>query len=81
MRITSDFDQHGITFELDETTVTLPIPVDDFPLLDGKRILDIRPDRSKDVSVEIARKREHFDPQIGARKIYTKGKGTDLFKA
>lgn len=66
---------HQITFELDETTFTKPVPVDAFERYKGKHVIPFRPDRSNDISVQYQRLREHFDPTIGARSIYERTPG------
>lgn len=70
------FDQHSITYDLDETQIRKPIPVDDFEYLHGRPILPFRPDRSKDVTTQYNRLRETLDPLIGARSIYDRARGT-----
>lgn len=70
------FDQHTITFDLDETQIQKPAPVDDFERLNSRPIFPFRPDRSKDVTTEYNRLRETLDPLIGARSIYDRARGT-----
>lgn len=70
------FDQHTITFDLDETQIQKPTPVDDFERLNSRPIFPFRPDRSKDVTTQYNRRREMLDPLIGARSIYDRTKGT-----
>ncbi|MDV5387611.1 hypothetical protein [Pseudomonas juntendi] len=70
------FDQHSITFDVDETKILKPAPVDDFERLNGRPIFPFRPDRSKDVTTQYNRLRETLDPLIGARSIYDRAKGT-----
>lgn len=70
------FDQHTITYDLDETQIQKPVPVDDFARLNSRPIFPFRPDRSKDVTTQYNRLRETLDPLIGARSIYNRTKGT-----
>ncbi|MFK3941926.1 hypothetical protein ACI2KC_09595 [Pseudomonas monteilii] len=70
------FDQHSITYELDETQIQKPAPVDDFERLNARPIFPFRPDRSKDVTTQYNRLRETLDPLIGARSIYDRARGT-----
>lgn len=70
------FDQHTITFDLDETQIQKPAPVDDFARLNSRPIFPFRPDRSKDVTTQYNRLRETLDPLIGARSIYDRARGT-----
>ncbi|KGK24506.1 hypothetical protein [Pseudomonas plecoglossicida] len=70
------FDQHTITFDLDETQILKPAPVDDFERLNARPIFPFRPDRSKDVTTQYNRLRETLDPLIGARSIYDRARGT-----
>ena len=70
------FDQHTITFDLDETQIQKPTPVDDFERLNSRPIFPFRPDRSKDVTTQYNRRRETLDPLIGARSIYDRARGT-----
>lgn len=70
------FDQHSITFDVDETQILKPAPVDDFERLSGRPIFPFRPDRSKDVTTQYNRLRETLDPLIGARSIYDRARGT-----
>lgn len=70
------FDQHSITYELDETQIQKPVPVDDFARLNRRPIFPFRPDRSTDVTTQYNRLRETLDPLIGARSIYDRTKGT-----
>lgn len=69
------FDQHSITYEVDETQIQKPIPVDDFERLNSRPIFPFRPDRSKDVTTQYNRLRETLDPLIGARSIFDRAKG------
>lgn len=70
------FDQHSITFDLDETQIQKPAPVDDFERLNSRPVFPFRPDRSKDVTTEYNRLRETLDPLIGARSIHDRARGT-----
>ncbi|AUZ58720.1 Phage protein [Pseudomonas sp. XWY-1] len=70
------FDQHSITFDLDETQIQKPAPVDDFERLNSRPVFPFRPDRSKDVTTQYNRLRETLDPLIGARSIYDRARGT-----
>lgn len=70
------FDQHSITFDLDETQIQKPAPVDDFERLNSRPIFPFRPDRSKDVTTQYNRLRETLDPLIGARSIHDRARGT-----
>lgn len=70
------FDQHSISYDLDETQIQKPAPVDDFARLNSRPIFPFRPDRSKDVTTQYNRLRETLDPLIGARSIYDRARGT-----
>lgn len=70
------FDQHTITFDLDEAQIQKPAPVDNFERLNSRPIFPFRPDRSKDVTTQYNRLRETLDPLIGARSIYDRARGT-----
>ncbi|NMZ02587.1 hypothetical protein HBO04_20915 [Pseudomonas proteolytica] len=70
------FDQHSISYDLDETQIQKPAPVDDFARLNSRPIFPFRPDRSKDFTTQYNRRREMLDPLIGARSIYDRTKGT-----
>lgn len=74
--ILRSFDQHSITYELDETKIQKPAPVDDFEYLNSRPVFPFRPDRSKDVTTQYNRRREILDPLIGARSIYDRARGT-----
>ncbi|HGY9638051.1 TPA: hypothetical protein ACOJPK_003535 [Pseudomonas putida] len=69
------FDQHSITYDLDETQILKPAPVDDFERISGRPIFPFHPDRSKDVTTQYTRLRETLDPLIGARSVYSRTKG------
>lgn len=70
------FDQHTITYDLDETKIQKPVPVDDLERLNARPIFPFRPDRSKDITTQYNRRREILDPLIGARSIYDRTRGT-----
>ncbi|MGR6496967.1 hypothetical protein IYR97_08170 [Pseudomonas fulva] len=70
------FDQHSITYDIDETHIRKPVPVDDFERLNSRPIFPFRPDRSKDITTQYSRRREILDPLIGARSIYDRTRGT-----
>lgn len=65
----------GASFDFDEVGLLCPAPVDDFTIFNRKRVLDIRPDRSKDCTVQYKRLRETLDPAIGRRYIYDRLQG------
>lgn len=69
------FDQHSITYDLDETQIQKPAPVNDFERLNSRPVFPFRPDRSKDITTQYNRRREILDPLIGARSIYDRAKG------
>ena len=70
------FDQHTITYDLDETQIQKPRPADDFEYLNARLIFPFKPDRSKDITTQYNRRRETLDPLIGARSIYDRARGT-----
>lgn len=70
------FDQHSITYDIDETQIQKPAPVDDFERLNARPIFPFRADRSKDVTTQYNRRREILDPLIGARSIHDRARGT-----
>lgn len=72
---TDSLASHGITFDLDETMLSKPTPIDNFERYQGKHVIPFRPDRSTDITVQYQRLREHFDPTIGARSIYERTPG------
>lgn len=72
----NDIATYSVTFELDETVMTKPSPVDNFSRHNGRRILHIKPNRARDITTEYKKLREHFDPQIGARKITERSTGS-----
>ena len=65
----------GASFDFDEVELLRPAPGDDFTIFNRKRVLDIRPDRSKDCTVQYKRLRETLDPAIGRRYIYDRVQG------
>ncbi|MCK2116536.1 hypothetical protein MYW52_13590 [Pseudomonas juntendi] len=67
------------TFDFDEVEYSKPIACDDFALFNGRRVLDIRPDRSQDVSMRYLKLRETFDPNIGKRYSYDRQQGAVKF--
>ncbi|MDQ7965919.1 hypothetical protein RDI61_17985 [Pseudomonas plecoglossicida] len=67
------------TFDFDEVEYSKPIACDDFALFNGRRVLDIRPDRSQDVSIRYLKLRETFDPNIGQRYSYDRQQGAVKF--
>jgi hypothetical protein len=71
-----NFDQQSITFDVDETQIQKPTPVDDFERLNSRPVFPFRPDRSKDVTTQYNRLRETLDPLIGARSIYDRARGS-----
>lgn len=66
----------GASFDFDEVELLRPEPVDDFTVFNRKRVLDIRPDRSKDCTIQYKRLRESLDPAIGRRYIYDRVQGS-----
>jgi len=69
------FDQHSITFDLDEAQIQKPTPVDDFEYLDSRPIFPFNPDWSNDITTKYSRLRETHDPLIGVRSRYDRIKG------
>lgn len=67
------------TFDFDEVEYSKPIACDHFALFNGRRVLDIRPDRSQDVSIRYLKLRETFDPNIGQRYSYDRQQGAVKF--
>ena len=65
----------GASFDFDEVELLRPAPGDDFAIFNRKRVLDIRPDRSKDCTIQYKRLRETLDPAIGRRYIYDRVQG------
>ncbi len=65
----------GASFDFDEVELLRPLPADDFTAFNSRRVLDIRPDRSKDCTVQYKRLRETLDPAIGRRYIYDRAQG------
>lgn len=67
------------TFDFDEVEYSKPIACDDFTMFNGRRILDVRPDRSQDVSTRYLKLRETFDSNIGKRYTYDRQQGAIKF--
>ncbi|MFP3863158.1 hypothetical protein SHV42_09405 [Pseudomonas capeferrum] len=67
------------TFDFDEVEYSKPIACDDFAMFNGRRVLDMRPDRSQDVSIRYLKLRETFDPNIGKRYAYDRQQGAIKF--
>ncbi|MEQ6570998.1 hypothetical protein [Pseudomonas aeruginosa] len=65
----------GASFDFDEVELLRPEPADDFTIFNGRRVLDVRPDRSKDCSLQYKRLRETLDPAIGRRYIHDRVQG------
>lgn len=63
------------SFDFDEVELIRPAPVDDFTIFNDRRVLDIRPDRSKDCTLQYKRLRETLDPSIGRRYIHDRVQG------
>ncbi|ERT17002.2 hypothetical protein O162_19945 [Pseudomonas putida SJ3] len=63
------------SFDFDEVELLRPVPVDSFTIFNGRRVLDIRPDRSKDCTIQYKRLRETLDPSIGRRYIHDRLQG------
>lgn len=63
------------SFDFDEVELLRPEPVDDFTIFNERRVLDIRPDRSKDCTLQYKRLRETLDPSIGRRYIHDRVQG------
>ena len=63
------------SFDFDEVELLRPVPVDSFTIFNGRRVLDIRPDRSKDCTIQYKRLRETLDPSIGRRYIHDRVQG------
>lgn len=70
-----DVEITGVSFDFDEVELLRPSPVDDFTMFNNRRVLDIRPDRSKDCTIQYKRLRETLDPAIGRRYIYDRVQG------
>ncbi|MEJ3598201.1 hypothetical protein [Pseudomonas bubulae] len=70
------FDQHSITFDLDEAQIHKPTPVDDFDYLDSRPIFPFHPDWSNDITTKYSRLRETHDPLIGVRSRYERINGS-----
>lgn len=65
----------GASFDFDEVELLRPEPADDFTTFNGRRVLDVRPDRSKDCTLQYKRLRETLDPAIGRRYIHDRVQG------
>ena len=63
------------SFDFDVVELLRPVPVDSFTIFNGRRVLDIRPDRSKDCTIQYKRLRETLDPSIGRRYIHDRVQG------
>lgn len=74
--LTNSFDQHTISYDLDETGFTKPAPVDNFERYNDKPVFPFRTDFSEDVTTQYQRLRETLDPLIGARRIYDRTTGS-----
>lgn len=70
------FDQHSITFDLDEAQIHKPTPVDDFEYLNARPIFPFHPDWSNDITTKYSRLRETHDPLIGVRSRHDRIKGS-----
>lgn len=70
------FDQHSMTYDLDETQIQRPAPVDDFERLNSRPIFPFHPDWSNDITTKYSRLRETHDPLIGVRSRYDRIKGS-----
>ena len=73
--LTNSFDQHTVSYDLDETVFIKPVPVNDFESYNSRRVFPFRPDFSDDVTTQYQRLRETLDPLIGARRIYKRTTG------
>ena len=70
-----DVEITGVSCDFDEVELLRPAPVDDFTMFNNRRVLDIRPDRSKDCTIQYKRLRETLDPAIGRRFIHDRVQG------
>ncbi|MDF2394862.1 hypothetical protein GWQ44_04890 [Pseudomonas sp. 3MA1] len=70
-----DVEVTGASFDFDEVELHRPEPVDDFTIFNGRRVLDVRPDRSKDCTLQYKRLRETLDPSTGRRYIHDRVQG------
>lgn len=70
-----DVEVTGASFDFDEVELLRPEPVDDFTVFNERRVLSIRPDRSKDCTLQYKRLRETLDPSIGRRYIHDRVQG------
>lgn len=64
-----------VSFDFDEGKLLRPEPADDFTIFNGRRVLDVRPDRSRDCTLQYKRLRETLDPAIGRRYIHDRVQG------
>jgi hypothetical protein len=67
------------TFDFDEVEYVKPMACDDFTRFNNRRVLDIRPDRSQDVSISYRKLRETLDSNIGRRYYYDRQQGAVKF--
>lgn len=65
----------GMSFDFDEVQLHQPAAVDDFTRFNNRRVLDIRPDRSRDCGISYNRLRETLDPNIGRRYVLDRIQG------
>lgn len=70
-----DVEVTGASFDFDEVELLRPVPIDDFTIFNDRRVLDIRPDRSRDCTLKYKRLRETLDPSIGRRYIHDRVQG------
>lgn len=70
-----DVEVTGASFDFDEVELLRPEPTDYFTIFNERRVLDIRPDRSKDCTIQYKRLRETLDPAIGRRFIHDRVQG------
>jgi hypothetical protein len=70
-----DVEITGVSLDFDEVELLRPAPVDNFTMFNNRRVLDIRPDRSKDCTIQYKRLRETLDPAIGRRFIHDRVQG------
>lgn len=70
-----DVEVTQVSFDFDEVELLRPAPVDDFAIFNDRRVLDIRPDRSRDCTLQYKRLRETLDPSIGRRYIHDRVQG------
>lgn len=70
-----DVEVTQVSLNFDEVELLRPAPADDFTIFNDRRVLDIRPDRSKDCTLQYKRLRETLDPSIGRRYIHDRVQG------